>query len=72
MPQHAGDYYTSGVWMCWLLESPAEVDAFYDRALEQGVIASEPPADQPWGIRECHVRHPDGHTFRVGAGIDDD
>src|SRR5438876_9667968 len=33
-----GDDYTGGVWMCWLLKSPADVDAFYNRALEQGVI----------------------------------
>lgn len=72
MPQHVGDDYTVGVWMCWLLESPAEVDAFYNRALEQGVTATEPPTDKPFGIRECRIRHPDGHTFRVGAGIDDD
>jgi hypothetical protein len=22
----------------------------------------------PWGVREMHVRHPDGHVFRVGRG----
>jgi catechol 2,3-dioxygenase-like lactoylglutathione lyase family enzyme len=68
----AGDDYTAGVWMCWLLKSPVDVDAFYNRALEQGVIATKPPTDQPFGIRECHIRHPDGHTFRVGASTDDD
>jgi uncharacterized glyoxalase superfamily protein PhnB len=66
------DDYTGGVWMCWLLKSPADVDAFYNRALEQGVIATMPPTDQPFGIRECHIRHPDGHTFRVGASTEDD
>ena len=68
----AGDDYTSGVWMCWLLKSPADVDAFYKRALEQGVVGTEPPTDKPFGIRECHIRHPDGHTFRVGASTEDD
>jgi hypothetical protein len=23
----------------------------------------------PWGVREMHVRHPDGHVFRVSQGI---
>ena len=23
-----------------------------------------PPTDEPWGVRELHVRHPDGHVFR--------
>jgi hypothetical protein len=21
-------------------------------------------------VRECHIRHPDGHTFRVGARLE--
>jgi len=28
---------------------------------------SMPPTDEPWGVREFHLRHPDGHIFRVGA-----
>jgi catechol 2,3-dioxygenase-like lactoylglutathione lyase family enzyme len=24
-----------------------------------------PPTDEPWGVREMHVRHPDGHVFRI-------
>jgi hypothetical protein len=28
-----------------------------------------PPLDMPWGIREFHLRHPDGHTFRIGSEI---
>jgi len=24
----------------------------------------------PWNVREMHVRHPDGHVFRVGKGIE--
>jgi hypothetical protein len=24
-----------------------------------------PPTDEPWGVREMHVVHPDGHTFRI-------
>jgi hypothetical protein len=31
-----------------------------------------PPTDMPWGMRECHIRHPDGHTFRVGAGREEE
>jgi hypothetical protein len=25
----------------------------------------------PWGVREMHVRHPDGHVFRISKGIED-
>ena len=70
MPKHVGDDDTGGVWMSWFLESAADVDAVYKLALEQGVTVTWPPTDEPWGIRECHIRHPDGHTFRVGAGLE--
>jgi len=25
----------------------------------------------PWNVREMHVRHPDGHVFRVSEGVED-
>lgn len=68
MPRHVDDDDTGGVWMSWFLKSPAEVDASYQHALEHGLIVTRPPRDEPWGVREFHLRHPDGHTFRVGAG----
>jgi uncharacterized glyoxalase superfamily protein PhnB len=54
--------------MSWFLASPAEVDAAHQLALEQGIIVTRPPTDESWGVRECHIRHHDGHTFRVSAG----
>ena len=27
------------------------------------------PTDMSWGVREMHVRHPDGHVFRVGTSL---
>jgi hypothetical protein len=67
-PQHVGDDDTGGVWMSWWLASPAEVDAAHARAVEQGLTVTWPPTDEPWGVREFHLQHPDGHTFRVSAG----
>ncbi|MBZ5599153.1 MAG: bleomycin resistance family protein [Acidobacteriia bacterium] len=26
--------------------------------------------DMPWNVREMHLRHPDGHVFRVGRGFE--
>jgi len=69
MPRHVSDDDTGGVWMSWFLESPADVDAIYKLALEQSMTVTRPPTDEPWGIREFHLRHPDGHTFRIGAGF---
>jgi predicted lactoylglutathione lyase len=72
MPSEAWDNEAGSVWMSWWLASPAEVDAVYDHALKLGVVAPFPPTDMPWNVRECHIRHPDGHTFRVGANLDCD
>lgn len=57
------------VWMSWFLASRDELDAAYARAVEHGCEISMEPTDEPWGIREFHLRHPDGHTFRVGCEI---
>ena len=72
-PRHLGfDDDTGGVWMSWWVDSPAEVDATHQLALAQGLTVTWPPTDEPWGVRECHIQHPDGHTFRVSAGIEED
>jgi uncharacterized glyoxalase superfamily protein PhnB len=55
------------VWMSWFLPSRSELDAAYARAVELGYEISLEPTDEPWGMREFHLRHPDGHTFRVSA-----
>ena len=72
MPRHVWDDDTGGVWMSWFLSSPAEVDAVYQLAIEHDVIVTRPPTNHEWGVRECHIRHPDGHTFRVSAGIEEE
>ena len=55
-----------GVWMSIWVD---DVDAVHRRCLEQGLDVTWPPADMPWGVREMHVRHPDGHVFRISKGI---
>jgi hypothetical protein len=32
------------------------------------MTVTHPPTNEVWGVREFHLRHPDGHTFRVSAG----
>jgi hypothetical protein len=71
-PKHPGDDMTDGVWMSWWLASPAEVDAMHALALSLGYIVTYPPTDEPWNVREFHLRHPDGHMFRVSAGLGED
>jgi len=67
-----GDDETGGVWMSWWLESPAAVDDAYKLALEHGMTVTMPPTDEPWNVREFHLRHTDGHTFRVSAGLEEE
>ena len=35
----------------------------------RGARHHPPPTDEPWGVRECHVRHPDGHVFRISQPL---
>ncbi|HEX4997405.1 MAG TPA: VOC family protein [Terriglobia bacterium] len=72
MPKFPGDDQTDGVWMSWWVESPADVDAFYATAVANGMTVTYPPTDEPWGAREFHLRHPDGHMFRISAGLGED
>src|SRR5690349_10421890 len=48
------------------------VDEAYQLALKHGMTVTMPPTDEPWNVREFHLRHPDGHSFRVGAGLEED
>ncbi|MES2306352.1 MAG: bleomycin resistance family protein [Gemmatimonadota bacterium] len=55
-----------GVWMSVWVDS---ADAVHARCLEQGLDVTWPPTDMPWDVREMHVRHPDGHVFRISQGL---
>jgi uncharacterized glyoxalase superfamily protein PhnB len=62
----AGD---KGVWMCVFVD---DVEQVYQQCVAAGLEITFPPTNVPWGMREMHVRHPDGHVFRVGQGLDED
>jgi uncharacterized glyoxalase superfamily protein PhnB len=55
-------YEGRGVWMSFWVD---DVDAVYDACRAAGLEVAMPPVDEPWGVREMHVRHPEGHMFRV-------
>jgi catechol 2,3-dioxygenase-like lactoylglutathione lyase family enzyme len=61
------DAEDQGVWMSIWVD---DVDAVHRHCLEQGLEVTWPPTDEPWGVREMHVRHPDGHVFRISKGIE--
>lgn len=66
-PRWPGDDATDGTWMSWWLDSVESLEAMHRTCLERGLDVTMPPTDEPWGVREFHLRHPDGHMFRVSA-----
>ena len=56
-----------GVWLSVWVDDADEV---HRRCIALGLDVTFPPTNMPWGVRETHVRHPDGHVFRVSQGIE--
>ena len=61
-----GQTSDKGAWMSMWVD---DVDEVHEHCVKQGLEVVWPPTDMPWGVREMHVRHPDGHVFRIGKGI---
>jgi catechol 2,3-dioxygenase-like lactoylglutathione lyase family enzyme len=55
-----------GTWLCIFL---ADVDGYYERIKRLGAEVIYGPKDEPWGMREIHVRDPNQHVIRFGHGI---
>jgi catechol 2,3-dioxygenase-like lactoylglutathione lyase family enzyme len=60
------DGQEKGVWMSIWVD---DVDSIHRACVENGLDVTMPPTDEPWGVREMHVRHPDGHVFRISKGL---
>jgi hypothetical protein len=60
------DTAEKGVWMSIWVD---DVDAVHRHCVAQALDVTMPPTDQPWNVREMHVRHPDGHVFRISRGL---
>jgi catechol 2,3-dioxygenase-like lactoylglutathione lyase family enzyme len=57
-----------GVWMSiWV----NDVDQIHEHCIAQQLDVTWPPTDMPWGVREMHVRHPDGHVFRISQSLEE-
>ncbi len=65
----ANEAADKGVWMSVWVD---DVDSIYAECIAHGIDVTMPPTDQPWNVREMHVRHPDGHVFRISRGIGED
>ena len=67
-PLDGNDMAERGMWMSIWVD---DVDEVYNECLANGVEVTFPPTDMPWNVREMHVRHPDGHVFRISKGLGD-
>jgi uncharacterized glyoxalase superfamily protein PhnB len=59
----------NGVWLSIWID---DVDAIHRQCLANGIEVTMPPTDEPWNVREMHVRHPDGHIFRITQSLEED
>jgi uncharacterized glyoxalase superfamily protein PhnB/ketosteroid isomerase-like protein len=57
-----GSSRDEGVWLSIWVDDVDRLQAICER---EGIEVVKPAADEPWGEREMHVRHPDGHVFRM-------
>ena len=64
-----GETADKGVWMSVWVD---DVDAVHRHCADNGIEIMWGPEDMPWGVREMHIRHPDGHVFRISRGIEDE
>lgn len=55
---------------CWMSIWVENADAVYEHCLANGIEVTMPPTNEPWNVRELHIRHPDGHVFRISQGIE--
>jgi len=55
-----------GTWLCIFMD---DVDDYFARIKKAGADVIYGPEDEPWGLREIHVRDPNQHVIRFGHGI---
>lgn len=57
------------IGLAFLCESPAEVDAVYQRLTEAGYLGHKAPWDAYWGQRYALVNDPDGFQIDLFAAL---
>jgi catechol 2,3-dioxygenase-like lactoylglutathione lyase family enzyme len=56
-----------GTWLYLFIDG---IDEYCEAIRKRGADIVSGPADEPWGMREIHVRDPDGHVLRVGTSLE--
>jgi uncharacterized glyoxalase superfamily protein PhnB len=55
-----------GTWLCIMVD---DVDSYFERITRLGAEVIFGPVNEPWGLREIHVRDLNQHVIRFGSGI---
>jgi len=55
-----------GVWLSMWVD---DVEGVHATCLREGLEVIRAPQDEPWGVREMQVRHPDEHVFRMSQEL---
>ena len=66
--QQGDEEADKGIWMSIWVE---DVDAVHSQCVDAGLEVTFRPTNMPWNVREMHLRHPDGHVFRVSRGLNE-
>ena len=45
----------------------AEVDTAYEKAVEKGAVPVLEPTTEPWGQRTCYIADPEGNLIEIGS-----
>lgn len=61
-----GETADQGVWLSIWTDN---VDEIYTLCLEHKIEVLHAPENMPWNVRELHIRHPDGHVFRISQDL---
>lgn len=65
--QANGETADKGVWLSIWVDN---VDSIYQKLQHTDVEIMHTPENMPWNVRELHIRHPDGHVFRLSQTIE--
>lgn len=61
-----GETGDKGVWMSLWVD---DIDTVNESCAKHDIEIVFPLTQMPWNVTEMHIRHPDGHVFRVSKAI---
>ena len=69
LPDYVAPSGTSGINLAFRLDTPADVDAVYERLVAAEAHGEKPPWDAFWGQRYAVIHDPDGNGVDLFAAL---